>query len=75
MVEMKSVKLLVNKGTNTAGTIVEYDDSSAEWLVMNGYGMEVTPTATNASNAKVSVASEEAAPAPRRGRPRKGDKS
>lgn len=71
MVEMKSVKLLVQKGTNKAGSIVEYDDSSAEWLVTNGYGLEVT----TAKPAEASGESQEETPAPRRGRPRKADKS
>lgn len=68
---MKSVKLLVNKGTNKANTIVEYDDSSADWLVANGYGLEVTTE----KPAKASENSADEAPAPRRGRPRKADKS
>lgn len=71
MVEMKSVKLLVQKGTNKADSIVEYDDSSAEWLVTNGYALEVTVEKTlkpDVDKADVNVE------APRRGRPRKAER-
>lgn len=68
---MKTVKLLVEKGTNKAGSIVEYDDSSAEWLVMNGYALEVTTTPPKQTAATTSKTTDEAPAAPRRGRPRK----
>lgn len=64
---MKTVKLLVQKGSNKADSIVEYDDSSADWLVMNGYALEVTTAKPKAS---APVADDKPA-APRRGRPRK----
>lgn len=69
MVDMKTVKLLVQKGTNEANSIVEYDDSSADWLITNGYALEVT-TSTKSDD----KADDESA-APRRGRPRKADKA
>lgn len=72
MVDMKTVRLLVDKGNNKANTRVEYDDASAEWLVANGYALAEPDRAP----AKPSGRSTGEVPAaPRRGRPRKADKS
>lgn len=63
---MKQVKLLGRKGTNKAGSIVEYPDSIADWLVARGHAEAVAEEASEAADTAVNET-----PAPRRGRPRK----
>lgn len=70
-VNMKTVRLLVRKGTNDAGTYVEYDDASAAWMVANGYAVEVP----SRNVPEPSGDTTEAPAAPKRGRPRKTETS
>ena len=71
---MKTVRLLVRKGTNDANSVVQYDDASADWMVANGYGVEI-PAQPEPKASDSSDNDDAETPAPRRGRPRKADKS
>ena len=59
------VKLLARKGNNKAGSVVDYDDGTADWLVSHGYAENVKAAAP------AEKPSDEAPAAPRRGRPPK----
>jgi hypothetical protein len=67
---MTKVKLLVRKGQNEAGSVIDTDDGSAAWLVRQGYAEEVKETTPKKDAGKPAETS-----APRRGRPPRKEES
>lgn len=59
------VKLLSRKGWNDAGTVQDHPDAIAEWLIGHGYADPVGDDEPEKASGEFT---EEAAPAPRRGR-------
>jgi hypothetical protein len=71
MVNMK-VKLLARKGMNKAGSVVDYNDTTGEWMVSHGYAEVVdSEAAPKAADKVADDTADEAPAAPRRGRPPK----
>lgn len=66
---MSKVKLLMRKGQNQAGTVIDTDDSSAAWLVRQGFAEEVKETSKKDAEKPAETS------APRRGRPARKEES